>query len=563
MRGDGRLLRAAVLAAVLLGVIAPVTLGLWETSRAAFGVLPAIGAESPSLAPWRQLAEMPGLWTSLRLTLVTGVGATVLSLLVAAGAAAALHGRPGLAGRVLTPLLAAPHAAVAIGLAFVVAPSGWIARMLSPWATGWETPPALATVNDPWGAALILGLMVKEVPFLLLVMLSALNQIPVRAHLSAGRALGYRRGAVWVKVILPQVYPLIRLPVFAVLAFGLSVVDMAVILGPSNPPTLAVAVSRWAFSPDTAMLLPAAAAALLIAALAGAGIAAWIAAERLVAGMGRLWLRKGGRGAGADPLLRGAAAILSALLALGALSLLALAVWSAAWRWSFPRALPERWSSATWTRHGGDALATAGVTLLIAALATLAAVALAIAWLEGEDRARRGRAGWAELLIYLPLLVPQVAFLYGLNVAFLQAGISGTLGAVIWAHALFVFPYVMIALSDPWRRLDSRYPATAAALGAGPMRRLTRVKLPLLLRPVLTAAAIGFAVSVGQYLPTLFIGAGRVATLTTEAVALSSGADRRIAGLYGLLQAALPGAIYGLALLVPLWVWRNRRGLAP
>ena len=88
-----------------------------------------------------------------------------------------------------------------------------------------------------------------------------------------------------------------------------------------------------------------------------------------------------------------------------------------------------------------------------------------------------------------------------------------------------------------------------------------RVKLPLLLRPILTAAAIGFAVSVAQYLPSLFIGAGRVATLTTEAVALSSGADRRIAGLYGLLQAALPWAVYTLAILLPLWLWRDRQGL--
>jgi putative thiamine transport system permease protein len=236
MRGDGRLLRGGALAVVLLGVIAPVGLGLWETARAAFGVLPAIGAERLSLEPWRELLAMPGLGTSLRLTLVTGVGAAVLSLQIAAGAAAALYGRPGLAGRVLTPLLAAPHAAVAIGLAFVIAPSGWIARVFSPWATGWEVPPGVATVNDPWGGALLLGLIVKEVPFLLLVILSALNQIPVRAHLASGRALGYGRGVVWVKVILPQVYPLVRLPVFAVLAFGLSVVDMAVILGPSNPP---------------------------------------------------------------------------------------------------------------------------------------------------------------------------------------------------------------------------------------------------------------------------------------------------------------------------------------
>jgi putative thiamine transport system permease protein len=38
----------------------------------------------------------------------------------------------------------------------------------------------------------------------------------------------------------------------------------------------------------------------------------------------------------------------------------------------------------------------------------------------------------------------------------------------------------------------------------------------------------------------VFAGAGRVATLTTDAVTLSSGADRRVAGVYAALQALLP-----------------------
>lgn len=561
MTGEGRLLRAGVLAALVLGIVGPVTLGLWETARAAFGLLPAIGADRMSLTAWTTLAEMPGLGTSLRLTLVTGFGATLASLLIALGAAAAVHARPRLAGRLLAPFLAAPHAALAISLAFVVAPSGWIARVLSPWATGWETPPALATVHDPWGATLIVGLMIKEVPFLLLMLLVALNQLPVAQQVAAGRAMGYGRGAVWIRVILPQAYPLIRLPVFAVLAFSLSVVDMGIILGPSNPPTLAVAVTRWAFAPDTRMLLPAAAAALLLGLIAGAGIAAWLAAERLVAHAGRQWLRRGRRGGAADTALAAATSVAAGLLALGVLSIAALALWSVTWRWSFPAPLPESWSLAPWSRHGPAARDTLLTTLGIGAAATLAALVLAVAWLEGEDRARRGRAGWAELLVYLPLLVPQVAFLYGLNVAFLRGGLSGSLPAVIWAHAIFVFPYVMIALTGPWRQLDRRLIATAAALGAGPARRLVAVKLPLLTGPILAAAAIGFAVSVTQYLPTLFIGAGRVATLTTEAVALSSGADRRVSGLYGLLQALLPWAVYAAAFLLPLWLWRNRRDL--
>ena len=564
MKTEGRALRAVVALALMGGVVLPILAGFAQTARAAFGILPAIGAVNASLAPWQQLMALPGFGTSLRLTLVTGAGSTLLALALATGFCALLHGRMSelAMGRLLAPFLAAPHAALAIGLAFLLAPSGWIARLLSPGLTGWARPPDWATVNDGWGIALIIGLLIKEVPFLLLVIGSALGQLPVRQHMAAGRALGYGRGAVWIKLIMPQVYPLIRLPVFIVLAFALSVVDMAIILGPSNPPTLAVAIMRWFSAPDTALILPASAAALLQALIVAGAIGIWIGAEAVVRRLGLWWLRRGGRGAGAKPGLWAASAVVIVLLLLGALALAGLVLWSFAWRWSFPQALPQSWSLKGWMSPGSGWGRALEATLVIGISATLASLALAIAWLEGEDRARRGRAPWAQALIYLPLLVPQIGFLYGLNVLFLKLGISGGMAAVIWAQMLFVFPYVMIALSDPWRALDPHHLRAAAALGAGPWRRLWAVKLPMLLRPLMVAAAIGFAVSVAQYLPTLFMGAGRVATLTTEAVTLASGSDRRVVGVYAVLQAALPFLAYAAALVVPALVYHNRRGLS-
>ncbi len=559
---DGRLLRAVVLGVVGLGLIAPIGLGLWQTGRAAFGILPALGHTVLTLDPWRDLAALPGFATSLRLTLVTGLGSTLLSLLLATGFCAAVHARmsPMAGARLLTPFLAIPHAAMAVGLAFVLAPSGWIARALAPLA-GWERPPDLATVNDGWGLALLVGLMVKEVPFLLLVILSALSQIPVARHMAAGRALGYGRGIVWIKIIMPQVWPLIRLPVWVVLAYALSVVDMAIILGPSNPPTLAVAVTRWFTDPDPAMILPASAGAVLQAVLVVLGVGLLLVVEAAARRVGLWWLRRGGRGLSAEPGLWAASAAVMALMAVGALAMVSLLVWSLAWRWSFPQIMPESWSFKPWTGAMQGWTRALSNTLILAGATVGLSLALAIAWLEGEDRARRGRAPWAEALIYLPLLIPQIGFLYGLNVAFLRAGISGGMAAVIWAQALFVFPYVMIALSDPWRSMDPRMVNAAAALGAGPWRRLVAVKLPILLRPILTAAAIGVAISVAQYLPTLFMGAGRIATLTTEAVTLSSGSDRRVTGVYASLQAALPFAAYLAAFAIPATLHRNRRAL--
>ena len=562
MKPTGTGLRSVVLAALLLGIISPIAAGLIQTGRAAFGLMPVVGAHGSGLEVWRSLCALPGFWTSVRLTLWIGFAATFLSLTLATCFCATAHARMTgrSAARWLAPLLAAPHTAVAIGLAFVLAPSGWIARLLAP-LVGWVRPPDLALINDPWGIALILGLMIKEIPFLLLVMLAALSQIPVQQHMAAARGLGYRRSVVWVKIIAPQVWPLIRLPVLVVLAYSLSTVEMGIILGPSNPPVFSVFVMRLFMAPDLAMILPASAGALMLAFLMGVASATLFVAERLVRYTGLWWIRAGGRSSTVKPLLRIASLCVVALFVIGALAMVSLVFWSLAWRWPWPSMLPETWSFQPWRNAAGVLGSALGNTLLIAGASVFVSLALAILWLEGEDRKGRGRAGWGELLIYLPLLLPQIAFLYGLNMLFLRLGISGGIGAVIWAQVLFVFPYVMIVLSDPWRALDPRLIRAAASLGAGPLRQLLTVKIPLLLSPILIAAAIGTAVSVAQYLPTLFMGAGRISTLTTEAVTLSSGADRRITGVYASLQAILSFAAYAVAFMVPAFVFRNRAAL--
>jgi putative thiamine transport system permease protein len=548
---------------VLLGLVAPIALGLWETVLPAFGVLPAIGAFTPNLDAWRRLFDLPGVGTSLRLTMFTGGMATFLSLALAVGFCASMHGRVGArrAERLLAPLLAAPHASLAIGVAFLLAPSGWLARIFSPWATGWTVPPTATTIHDAAGLALVLGLMVKEVPFLLLVIVAALDQVPVRQQAAIGRALGYGQGVIWIKVIFPQVYRQIRLPVYAVLAFTLSAVDVGIILGPSNPPVLAVEAMRWFLSADVDLLLPASAAAILQIGVVAGGIAFWWVGERLVAVIGRWIVRRGGRGLASEPLIRLASLCTAVLFAIGILAIASLLVWSLTWRWTYPDALPSQWALTNWARSATGWSPALVNTVSLGFLSAAISVLLAILWLEGEDQSGQKLMVAAAAMIYLPLIVPQIGFLYGLQVVFLRANLDGSWIAVLWAHVLFVFPYVMLALADPWRALDPRFARAAAALGASRSRTLIRVKLPILLRPILTAAAIGFAVSVAQYLPTLFLGAGRVSTLTTEAVTLSSGGDRRIVGVYALLQALLPLIVYGAAIGIPGWIFLGRRDL--
>ncbi len=544
-------------------MLGPVIAGLWGTILPAFGHLPAAGLTGPSLDPFRSLWDWGGLGAAMRLSVTTGVVATALSLMIVALIMAAWSGTRAFRflERLLSPLLSVPHAAAAFGLAFLIAPSGWVARLLSPAITGWDRPPDVLIVQDPLGLAMIAGLVVKEVPFLLLMAIAAMGQAQPRRSILVAQALGYGRITGWLKTVFPRVYAQIRLPIYVVIAYSMSVVDVAVILGPSTPPTLSVQIVKWMSDPDLTMRLTGAAAALVQFALVLGVLAFWFLGERVVAHVGRMWIASGHRGrfggvGRSFALGLGVCAALPVLLGLAS-----LAVWSVAGFWSFPDVLPDSFSMRTWGRHWGDAFATMGETFLVAGIAVLLALALVLGCLEAEHRSGRQLGQTGVWLLYLPLLVPQTAFLPGLQTLLLSVGADVGVLPVIFAHLVFVLPYVFLSLGDPWRTWDSRTATVAQALGASPNRVFWVVRVPMLIRPILTAMAVGVAVSVGQYLATLLIGGGRVSTLTTEAVALASGGDRRAIGVYALLQTLAALVPFTVALIVPTVLWRNRRGL--
>ena len=550
----------------LLVMLGPVLAGVAGTVAPALGWYPALGRTDLGLDVFRELFAWPGIGTSIWLSVFCGVVATAISLAVVILSAAAWEGTPVFRAiqRLLSPLLAVPHAAAAFGLAFLIAPSGWLARLLSPWATGWEQPLDLLIIHDRAGFALIAGLVVKEVPFLLLMLLAALPQADAPRRRQVAEALGYGRISAWIKVVLPAVYPQLRLPIYAVLAYAMSNVDMALILGPTAPPPLAVQILTWMNDPDLALRLRSAAAAVVQMGLVAGVLLLWRLGEVALGRCGRRRAEAGHRGAGSSAEIIFKTIGLTAVLISGlavVLGLVVLALWSVAGLWTFPSALPDAMSLRNWSRQGPSLVTPFWLTLQIGALAVLAAVVFVIACLEAEYRHGIQPGSRALWLLYLPLIVPQVGFLTGIQTLMIGVGLDGHWLAVTAAHLIFVLPYVFLSLADPWRAWDPRFGTVAAALGAGPGRILWSIRLPMLLAPLLTAAAVGFAVSVGQFLPTLLIGGGRVATLTTEAVALVSGGDRRLIGVTAIVQGLLPFIGFLLALVLPMIVYANRRSM--
>jgi len=273
----------------------------------------------------------------------------------------------------------------------------------------------------------------------------------------------------------------------------------------------------------------------------------------LVRGVRWLWLRRRSYPSGQRKLSTRLHWLkLHTLLSLTGYAVVAvLLLWSVAQTWFFPALLPDSVSLQTWQQADWVPFWT---TLWLGLAASLLCLPAVLLWLEwGPKR--------LNALLYLPLIVPALPLVAGQYATLLHLQIDGTVVALVWSHLLWVLPYMVLTLIGPYRAFDARLMTTARALGQSPWRACLWVKWPLLVRPILATGAVGFAVSVAQYLPTLFAGGGRFATVTTEAVALSTGGNRRVQAVQALLQIALPMASFGLAALTAYGLGRHRKGL--
>ena len=231
--------------------------------------------------------------------------------------------------------------------------------------------------------------------------------------------------------------------------------------------------------------------------------------------------------------------------------MLALAVGSISGVWPFPNFWPQGLSLDAWQSVARSAQ-TLQSTLGLALASALAALVWSLLWLEFAPR------HWdtaMRRLIYLPLLLPSVLWVVGLHSLSLAWGLDARWPGLWLAHSLACTPYALIALSPAYLGFDRRYADIVASLAKGRSALLWRIKWPLLKAALAGAFAVAFAVSVAQYLPTLYVGAGRYSTVTTEAVTLASGGQRSLAAAYAWLQWLLPALMFALA----AWLGRPRR----
>ncbi len=552
---------------IIVSFCLTIIMGLLGTVLPSLNYLPVIGHNTISLNPWIDFFSYPGIATSIRVTLISGLLSTIGVVTLAFIFISLSYGNRlwRFFEKILPSILSIPHASFAVGFAFLITPSGWIIRLISPLLTGFDTPPDIVILNDPMGFCLSVALVIKEFPFLIMVTIGVLGQLDIDKTLITGRIFGYQTEQIWLKIIIPRLYKNLRLPIFAVIAYSLSVVDMAILLGPTSPPTLSVLVLQWFNDPDVNLKLLAAAGSLFLFLIVGSTILMVFIAEVCVDLLFKAWIVNGKRKTALTKIKQIIHIKVFGVILFTMGASFVLMIWSITWRWRFPDAFPIEVTVKHWVKGVVASQDPVMTTIITGLVSSLLALLLTIGCLEHEVIAKKENLKnyniYIKYILYLPLMIPQITFMAGVQLLLVIFNLDGHWMTLVWAHLLFVLPYTFIALGQTYLTFDSRFLNQAQILKKSYFKALFRVKLPMLLRPILFAFAIGFSVSVAQYIPTMLVGAGRFSTITTEVVSIASGSDRRVLAVYALIQHLLPMIIFALAMMVPKLLFYNKKGM--
>jgi spermidine/putrescine transport system permease protein len=152
-------------------------------------------------------------------------------------------------------------------------------------------------------------------------------------------------------------------------------------------------------------------------------------------------------------------------------------------------------------------------SLIVAGATTVFSVILgtSAAWLLHRYRFPARRT--IGLLIFIPMVMPEVLMGVSLLVLFVSLGIPLGYSTLIIAHTTFCFPFVLVGVQARLQGIDPALEEAALDLGATPFKAFWLVILPYLMPAIVAGALMAFTLSFDEYIVTVFTSGANSQTL--------------------------------------------------
>lgn len=194
-------------------------------------------------------------------------------------------------------------------------------------------------------------------------------------------------------------------------------------------------------------------------------------------------------------------------------------------------------------------------SLKIAALSTVIATVLGSLIAIALARYQFRGSGPLNFLLVLPLTTPEIVLGSSLATLFLDWDITRGFTTVVIAHIMFQVSFVALTVRARVRGFDWTLEQAAQDLGASPLRTFWRITFPLILPGILAASLLSFALSLDDFIITLF----NAGSLVTFPLYINGSFRVKFPPEVNVLATAILVVSVSLMLVGTLWGSRGRR----
>jgi iron(III) transport system permease protein len=469
---------------------------------------------------YRDAFSRPGAWTTVKWTVILGLGSLAIALVLGTALAWAASNLPRrlrwLRVLPILPIILPPVAAV-LGWAFLLSPvPGYLNQLLRHlpwWSDRFDGPFDVYTL--PW-IVIITGLALAA--FVYLFVSAAIENISDEL-IEAAYVGGSSRFGVFFRVVLPLLRPALVYGAGVALLLGLGQFTAPLLLGRNEG--INVLTTDMYF--QTQQVPPQ----YGIAAAIGSPLLVFgifiLFVNRVLLGDSTRFITHGGKG-GFKPATRGSWGAAAAIFVYGVaatflpIAALVLVSLSKFWTGSFDT---STWTLSSWrevtSAQGVTEAIWNSVFLSVAAALITLPIAYISAIVLNRRRQHRVASPILDFVVAMPLSIPAVIFGVGFLLTYTNEPLKlyGTRWVIVLVYVTLMIPFATRMMLTGLAALGNSYAEAARVSGAGPLRAHGTILVPLLRPTIGAACALMFVLLTHEFAASLLVRSPDVQVMGT------------------------------------------------
>ena len=172
-----------------------------------------------------------------------------------------------------------------------------------------------------------------------------------------------------------------------------------------------------------------------------------------------------------------------------------------------------QWYGKLFSFGNHDLWESLAYSLIIAVLATAISVVIGVLGGLGLKKFEFRGKRFINLMLYVPIVVPEIVLAVAMLIIFMTVGIKLGLGTIVVGHCTFCIPYAVVTIKGRISGDNDTLQEASMDLGANRVQTFWRVTIPSILPGITSAAFLSFTLCIDDVIMSNMLASARQSTL--------------------------------------------------